>query len=330
MEASLNGPSGNIPLTSSVLTIGRAADNQLALADPQSSSHHAEVRPDAQGHMIVDVNSMNGTFVNEQRLAPHAPRLLISGDVIRIGTTRFTYETAGSFDATLRAGVADFAGQEYLSTMATPPPAAPSPAYHPASQPGYQEYQPPPAYPAPQPGYQPPQYSQPQQGYPQAQAGFQQQWGAVPLPPAAQPRKKRRTGLLIGIVVLFLVLVGGGIGGYLILRSTPEKTLQAYCTALLNSDAHGVFNQLSSRAQSRTSVAKISTGFQAVDKPLVGGFKTCTFSNVQENGSSATATIKFTVGNTIVPPITSNDVLVDENGTWKIDIPPTQSPTPIQ
>ena len=142
----------------------------------------------------------------------------------------------------------------------------------------------------------------------------------VAIAPVAPTRKRSRTGLIIGLIVLLLLIVGGGItAGYFILRSTPEKTLQAYCSALLHSDAQGVFNQLSAHAQSQTSVARISSGFQQVNDPRIGGFKTCTYSNIRENGSTATATIKFTVGNTLVPPITTNDVLVYENGAWKVD-----------
>src|ERR1043166_4564503 len=92
MQASLIGPGGQrteLPLDA--LTIGRAPDNRLVLQDPQTSSHHAEIRPDAQGYLLVDLNSRNGTFVNEQRLMAQTPRLLISGDVVRIGDTRLTY-----------------------------------------------------------------------------------------------------------------------------------------------------------------------------------------------------------------------------------------------
>lgn len=354
MEASLVGPSGNIALTSSALTIGRAADNTLVVSDPQSSSHHAEIRPDAQGYSLVDLNSTNGTFVNEQPLAPQSPRLLMPGDVIRIGTTKFTYELPGSNDATIRANARDYAGQGYQPTVPSPP--VPPPSYNPAPQQGYQGYQSYPAYPSsspqqaqppsaygeygqgqgggaaqpyPQPGYQQPQNNTAPQGYPPPQGNYQQQWGAAPgqlgAPPQAPPRKRNRTGLVIGLVVLLLLLVGGGVAGYLVLRSTPEKTLQAYCTALLNNDAQGVYNQLSAHAQSQTSVAKISQGLQTLSDPRIGGFKTCTYSNVQQNGSSATATIKYTVGNTLVPPLTSNDVLIDENGTWKLDR--AQTPT---
>jgi hypothetical protein len=376
MQASLNGPLGNIPLTDVALTIGRAADNRLALADPQSSSHHAEIRPGAQDYAIVDLNSTNGTFVNEQRLPSMVPRPLVSGDVIRIGSTNLTYDSGDASEATMRAGTGEYINSGYAPTVAGPPmPSQPSqpgyadyqsqqpppPAYSgyssptSPSQPGYPEYQPqqPPSgygqsYPPSQPGYPlpPPDYQA--QSYPQQQPGYgtpppaypqqPQQWNAAPgqlggVPAAPEtPRKKRRTGLIIGFVVLLLLIVGGAVGGFLYVnRSTPDKTLAAYCTALQNNDAQGFYNQLSARAQSQTTVAKISQGMQQLQKPLVGGIKSCTYSNVQESGNTATAAVKLVVGDTLVPPINSKANLVNENGTWKIDqdqVAPTPTSTP--
>jgi hypothetical protein len=354
MEANLTGPGGQrTGITSNVLTIGRAPDNQLVLQDQQSSSHHAEIRPDAQGFLLVDLNSRNGTFVNEQRLVPQTPRLLISGDVIRIGETRFNYEIAGSDDeATMRANASDYVNPGYSPTVAVPPPSSMQ-SYNQPSQPDYMNYQQPapaapdfqqpapPAYsgyqqPAPstpnfpqanQPGYNQAPQAYPTPSYPQQPQGFPQQapwagapgqFGAPAAPAAARPRK-RRTGLLVGIIVLLLLVVGGGSLYFFVLRSTPEKTLQAYCTALQNSDAQGAFNQLSASAQSKTSVAQFNSGFQAIKNPLIGGIKSCTFNNVQQNGSTATANVTLTVGNPAVPAKPTPVTLVDENGTWKLN-----------
>src|ERR1700680_4117775 len=208
MEASLNSPLGRINLTSTVLTIGRSPGNQLALPDQQASSHHAEIRPDAQGYLLGDLNSTNGTFVNEQRLAPQSPRLLTNSDVIRIGTTTLTYEIAGSYDATARADAGEYANPGYAPTMAAPPSySSPSyPEYPPAYPP---PYAPPPAYPdyPPQAYPQPTVYSPPQAAYPQSpdyppQAYPQQQpWPGAPaqagMPDVAVAQPKKRNNILI-------------------------------------------------------------------------------------------------------------------------------------
>lgn len=363
MEASLTGPGGQrTDISSNTLTIGRAPDNQLVLQDQQASSHHVEIRPDAQGYLLVDMNSRNGTFVNEQRLMPQTPRLLISGNVIRIGETRLTYLIGGEDEATMRANASEYVNPGYSPTVAMPPPSA-MPGYNQPAPPDYMNYQQPapgapdfqqpappaysgfqqsqpPQYPQPpqqpapgapvypqanQPGYnQAPQayptpVYQPPQGYPQQApgTGAPGQFGAAP--PVAQPRK-RRGCLVIGLIVLLLLIVGGAIGGFLYVnRSTPEKTLQAYCTALQNSDAQGAYNQLSASAQSKTSVAEFNKAFQAIKNPLIGGIKSCTFNNVQQNGSNATADVTLTLGNTAIPTKPTHVTLVDENNTWKLN-----------
>ena len=92
MEATLSSSLGQTNLGTSIITIGRARDNGLVVSDPTVSSHHAEIRQDVQGYSIIDLGSMNGTFVNGQRLTKNTPRTLNSGDTIRIGNFTFTYE----------------------------------------------------------------------------------------------------------------------------------------------------------------------------------------------------------------------------------------------
>ena len=141
--------------------------------------------------------------------------------------------------------------------------------------------------------------------------------------PISQPavtlaQKKQRTGLVIGLIAALVLLVGGGIGGYYYInQSTPEKTLAAVCTTVTNNDPQGFFNLLSSHAQSQTSEADVAQHFQQFQSSAVGGVKSCTFSNVQQSGSNATAQVTLTFGN--VSPSSFNFTLVNENGTWKVD-----------
>lgn len=351
MEAALNSPLGRVSLGPSSLKIGRSADNQLVIKDPQASSHHAEVAPGpgGGGYLLTDLNSTNGTFVNEQRLSPNAPRQLNAGDVIRIGATNFTYEAIGasyapsapnpsSYEPTMAAAPDGFSNYNANPQQAQAYPQSPTPqppsAYNNYGAPGTPPQSPqpsfsPPSYPQPggypQPAQSYPQQGYPQQGYPQAPGQFgapgypqtPDQFGAPGYPPPAQARKRGRRGLWIGLIVLVLLIIGG-VGTFVVyqqVRSTPDKTLQAFCTALKSGDAQGVFNQLSSRLQAQTSVQKIQQGLQVF--ALGGGIKDCTYSNVQVNGSTATATITLTLGNR--PPQPSTSPLVLENNVWKID-----------
>ncbi len=65
--------------------IGRAADNQIYLADPAVSKQHARITRQPQGFCIEDLGSANGTFVNGRRII--SPVLLRPGDRVQIGTT---------------------------------------------------------------------------------------------------------------------------------------------------------------------------------------------------------------------------------------------------
>ena len=174
--------------------------------------------------------------------------------------------------------------------------------------------------PAPVPPPPPPPQLQPSMPAMQQKEVASDQYSAGKLPPVmGQQAKKRRTGLMIGLAVLLLLIAGGGIGGYIYFSaSTPQKTLSAVCTALINNDPQGFFNQLSTHAQSQTSEANIAQHFQQFQSSQVGGVKTCNFSNVQQNGSGATARVTLTFGNASVQPQSLNFTLVDENGAWKV------------
>ena len=70
--------------------IGRAPDNDIVVSDPSVSSYHAELHDVGGAYRIVDLDSHNGTFVNEQRVTT-AP--LAEGDVVGLGDA--TYQLAG-------------------------------------------------------------------------------------------------------------------------------------------------------------------------------------------------------------------------------------------
>ena len=69
----------------SMITIGRAPNNDIVLPAPSVSKFHAFLREEAGSLLLVDANSSNGTFVNGVRLEPHAATPLSLQDVIRLG-----------------------------------------------------------------------------------------------------------------------------------------------------------------------------------------------------------------------------------------------------
>lgn len=293
MEAVLNGAKGPINLSSSVLTIGRVPGSDILMDDPQSSGRHAEIHPEGQGYSIIDLGSRNGTYVNEQKLSPNIPRLLYSGDKIRIGTTSFTYQVSGI--APIAPTV--YVGQPPLGTEEAFPKTVAVPQPH---------------------------YENKQRGKPLPQQPMQSY--TVPVAPfnAAIPRKKpkkSRRGLWVALALIVLVVLLAGAAFAAVAyanRSTPQKTLSAFCADLKNNDYHDAYGQMSNKFQSTTSEDAFTRLFKNTFA-RGGGLKDCQFGGETDNGSTGSAVLTFTVNFTLVPPQPRNSTLVTDSGVWKID-----------
>ncbi len=71
------------------LTAGRAADSDILLDDVTVSRHHAKfVAREDGGWDVVDLGSLNGTYVNRTSVERVA---LVSGDLIQIGKFRLQF-----------------------------------------------------------------------------------------------------------------------------------------------------------------------------------------------------------------------------------------------
>jgi len=68
--------------------IGRLADNDIMLPDPNVSRAHARVSRRGDSYFITDLKSTNGTFLNEERIMDAQ---LSDEDVIRLGSTRLIF-----------------------------------------------------------------------------------------------------------------------------------------------------------------------------------------------------------------------------------------------
>jgi pSer/pThr/pTyr-binding forkhead associated (FHA) protein len=79
------GAGASYPLSESTATsIGRAKANDIMLEDVSISSQHCRVRPENGRFVVHDLQSTNGTFVNDRRVTAQA---LTEGDVIQVGET---------------------------------------------------------------------------------------------------------------------------------------------------------------------------------------------------------------------------------------------------
>jgi len=67
------------------IVIGRGQGCEVRLPDPSVSHRHASIRQRGSDYVVMDEGSTNGTFVGPVRLSPQAPRVLRSGDLVRVG-----------------------------------------------------------------------------------------------------------------------------------------------------------------------------------------------------------------------------------------------------
>jgi len=72
------------------LTIGRAPPSALLLEGPEVSRAHCRIDVDGNEVSITDLNSTNGTFIDNKRLSGSAP--LSHGALLRIGNYVMTCE----------------------------------------------------------------------------------------------------------------------------------------------------------------------------------------------------------------------------------------------
>lgn len=79
------------PLQGDCLTIGRTKENDIHLPDAMVSRIHARILNRQDGPYIEDLTSVNGTFVNTEKIAGKALHI---GDVISIGGYAINYQNA--------------------------------------------------------------------------------------------------------------------------------------------------------------------------------------------------------------------------------------------
>src|SRR5438105_13300669 len=87
-------------LSAPVIVVGRDASSGIRLHDTEVSRRHAEFRQTGDVCALVDVGSVNGTFVNNQRISE---ALLQPGDQIAVGQSILVYST-GRANAAAPAG----------------------------------------------------------------------------------------------------------------------------------------------------------------------------------------------------------------------------------
>jgi len=165
-----------------VVNIGRADYNDVVLPDASVSTSHAKLQRREGVWLLIDLDSTNGTFVDDEPVKSETP--LAPGASVRFGDVPLVFEPTD--DA---LGVAKGGGTVMLPT---PAPAPPPPA--------------PPARPAPRapvaaPGKAAPKAPPPAKG------------AARPQPKRPQPPAAKKKGKGCGAAALVLLAGGAGIAG---------------------------------------------------------------------------------------------------------------------
>jgi hypothetical protein len=85
-------PTGErVVLGERTISVGRMPESNIVLADPNVSRNHAEIRPQGNTFLVVDLGSTNGTRVNGVRITEQE---LTDGDELTFGNTRMRFEAS--------------------------------------------------------------------------------------------------------------------------------------------------------------------------------------------------------------------------------------------
>jgi adenylate cyclase len=80
-------------VTKSRIIIGRGIGNDLEIPDNLASRHHCEIKKSGEQYLISDLNSSNGTILNEKSITSS---FLQNNDSIQIGVTTIIFQNADS------------------------------------------------------------------------------------------------------------------------------------------------------------------------------------------------------------------------------------------
>lgn len=137
-----------VPLSQSVVTIGRLPDNVIQIDNLAVSGHHAKIYWDVDKYVVEDTNSLNGTYVNDARISRQPLR---DGDSVLIGKHTLAFKDEWRSNIPARSTAVESTAppmpklertmmldtkkmKEMLAGMGTPPAAPTAPTSTPAEQ----------------------------------------------------------------------------------------------------------------------------------------------------------------------------------------------------
>src|SRR5437667_3484574 len=89
------GMGSRYPLTDEPLVLGRGSDCEIRINDHSVSRKHARIQPGIDGYYAVDLQSTNGTYVND---IPASMCKLKDGDYLRVGNCIYRFLMGGNVE----------------------------------------------------------------------------------------------------------------------------------------------------------------------------------------------------------------------------------------
>jgi diguanylate cyclase (GGDEF)-like protein len=84
------------PLTDAALVVGRDEDCNIASDEPSVSRRHARIEPCSAGYKVIDLQSTNGTYINNVQVTMQT---LKAGDYLRVGACIYRFLAGENLEA---------------------------------------------------------------------------------------------------------------------------------------------------------------------------------------------------------------------------------------
>jgi len=86
-------------LATQPLIVGRGEDCEIRVLDTSVSRRHARIERIGDDFFVLDMQSTNGTYVNDRQSLPGDPIPMRDGDYLRVGNCIFRYLASGNVEA---------------------------------------------------------------------------------------------------------------------------------------------------------------------------------------------------------------------------------------
>ena len=95
VESGLSGPSF-LPITRESVILGNSDAADIKLDNQYVSRRHLQVRQDVDVFYLSDLDSTNGTYLNNNKLPPHEEHVIRDGDRVVLGSNAVTLRFSGA------------------------------------------------------------------------------------------------------------------------------------------------------------------------------------------------------------------------------------------